>query len=122
MIKLLLVDDQPSVRMGLRMRLSLESDVTIVGEAGDGEAALSLAQTLHPDVIIMDVQMPHMDGIAATAALRALAPQSSVVLLSLYDDVVTRARGQAAGALAFVQKQGTMDALLTAIREVRPVS
>jgi DNA-binding NarL/FixJ family response regulator len=119
MIKLLLVDDQPSVRMGLRMRLSLEADVTIVGEAGDGEAALSLAQTLNPDVIIMDVQMPRMDGISATAALRTLAPQTGVVLLSLYDDAATRARGQAAGALAFVQKQGTMDALLTAIREAR---
>lgn len=117
MIKLLLVDDQPSVRMGLRMRLALETDVTIVGEAGDGEAALSLAQTLHPDVIVMDVQMPRMDGISATAALRSVAPRSSVVLLSLYDDAATRARGQEAGALAFVQKQGTMDALLTAIRQ-----
>lgn len=117
MIKLLLVDDQPSVRMGLRMRLALETDVTIVGEAGDGEAALSLAQTLHPDVIVMDVQMPRMDGISATAALRTVAPRSSVVLLSLYDDAATRARGQEAGALAFVQKQGTMDALLAAIRQ-----
>ncbi|HEY0606139.1 MAG TPA: response regulator transcription factor [Herpetosiphonaceae bacterium] len=122
MIKLLLVDDQPSVRMGLRMRLSLEADVTIVGEAGDGEAALSLAQTLHPDVIVMDVQMPRMDGISATAALRTLAPGAGVVLLSLYDDAVTRARGQEAGALAFIQKQGTMDALLTAIRGVKPLN
>lgn len=122
MIKLLLVDDQPSVRMGLRMRLSLEADVTIVGEAGDGEAALSLAQTLHPDVIVMDVQMPRMDGISATAALRTLAPGAGVVLLSLYDDAVTRARGQEAGALAFIQKQGTMDALLTAIREAKPLN
>lgn len=122
MIKLLLVDDQPSVRMGLRMRLSLESDVTIVGEAGDGEAALSLAQTLHPDVIVMDVQMPRMDGISATAALRSIAPGTSVVLLSLYDDDATRARGQAAGALALVQKQGTMDALLTAIREAKSLN
>lgn len=117
MIKLLLVDDQPSVRMGLRMRLALEPDVMIVGEAGDGEAALALARSLHPDVIIMDVQMPRMDGIAATAALRTIAPASGVVLLSLYDDATTRARGREAGALAFVQKQGTMDALLTAIRE-----
>lgn len=122
MIKLLLVDDQPSVRMGLRMRLSLEADVTIVGEAGDGEAALSLAQTLQPDVIVMDVQMPRMDGIAATAALRSIVPATGVVLLSLYDDAATRARGQAAGALAFIQKQGTMDALLTAIREAKPLN
>lgn len=122
MIKLLLVDDQPSVRMGLRMRLSLEADVTIVGEAGDGEAALSLAQTLHPDVIVMDVQMPRMDGISATAALRSIVPGAGVVLLSLYDDAITRARGQEAGALAFVQKQGTMDALLTAIRDAKPLN
>jgi DNA-binding NarL/FixJ family response regulator len=115
MIKLLLVDDQPSVRMGLRMRLALEPDVTIVGEAGDGE--LALAQTLHPDVIVMDVHMPRMDGIAATAALRQVAPRIVVVLLSLYDDVATRSRAQEAGALAFVQKQGTMDSLLAAIRQ-----
>jgi DNA-binding NarL/FixJ family response regulator len=117
MIKLLLVDDQPSVRMGLRMRLALEPDVTIVGEAGDGEVALALAQTLHPDVIVMDVHMPRMDGIAATAALRQVAPRIVVVLLSLYDDVATRSRAQEAGALAFVQKQGTMDSLLAAIRQ-----
>jgi DNA-binding NarL/FixJ family response regulator len=117
MIKLLVVDDQLSVRTGLRMRLALESDVVIVGEAGDGEAALLLAQTLHPDVILMDVEMPRMDGLAATAALHTMLPHSSVVVLSLYDDALTRSRALAAGALAFLPKQGTVDTLLTVIRQ-----
>jgi DNA-binding NarL/FixJ family response regulator len=117
MIRVLLVDDQLSVRIGLRMRLALEPDVVIVGEAGDGEAALSLAQTLHPDVIVMDVQMPRMDGLAATAALRTVAPESNVVILSLYDDAITRARAQAAGASAFIQKHGEIDMLLSVIRQ-----
>ncbi|HEX6288354.1 MAG TPA: response regulator transcription factor [Herpetosiphonaceae bacterium] len=122
MIKLLLVDDQPSVRMGLRMRLALEPDVAVVGEAGDGEAAITLARTLHPDVIVMDVKMPHMDGIVTTEALRAAVPYSSVVILSLYDDAITRARAEAAGASAFIQKQGPMDVLLAAIRQIMPQS
>ncbi len=117
MIKLLVVDDQLSVRTGLRMRLALEADVVIVGEAGDGEAALLLAQTLHPDVILMDVEMPRMDGLTATAALHAMVPRSSVVVLSLYDDALTRSRALAAGALAFLPKQGALDTLLAVIRQ-----
>ena len=116
MISVLLVDDDPVVRQGLRMRLALEVDVQVVGEAGDGEAALRVAPGLHPDVVVMDVAMPCMDGIAAAAALRSLAPDSAVVILSLNDDEDVRARARAAGAAAFVGKHQGAEALLGAIR------
>src|SRR5437763_16909226 len=86
MIRVVLVDDQPLVRQGLRMRLALEPDISVVGEAGDGATALSLAQDGSPDVVVMDVAMPGMDGIAATAALRRLAPRIAVVIHTLHDD------------------------------------
>ncbi|MFN8558225.1 MAG: response regulator transcription factor [Dehalococcoidia bacterium] len=118
MITLLLIDDQPSVRQGLRMRLELEPDVAIVGEAGDGAAAVDLARQLHPDVVLMDVKMPVMDGIAAADAIRALDPHPAVVMLTLHDDVVTRRRCQAAGAAAFVSKHEAHQSLIPAIRRV----
>ena len=117
MIRLLLVDDQPAVRHGLRMRLALEPDLLIIGEAGDGEAALAQASMLHPDVVLMDIRMPGMDGISVTVALRGMVPESAVVILSLYDDDLTRAQAQAAGSLAFVAKQEPVETLLAAIRE-----
>ena len=116
MIKLLLADDQLSVRRGLRMRLALEPDVTVIGEAENGAQTLALVPTLHPDVVLMDVKMPVMDGIAVTTALRGVAPRSAVVVLSLHDDAVTRARAEAAGAVAFVGKHEPADRLLAAIR------
>src|ERR1700687_3195490 len=106
MIRLLLVDDQPSVRQGLRMRLTLEPDMTVVGEASNGREAMTLVQQLAPDIVLMDVEMPGMDGITATFEMRASSPQSAVVMLSICDDVSTRARAQAAGAAAFVHKSG----------------
>lgn len=115
-IKVLLVDDQPAVRRGLRMRLELEPDVTIVGEAGDGAGAISLVGSLRPDVVLMDVRMPGMDGIEATAALRAVARESAVVILSLYDDAKTRARAREAGATAFVAKHHMEEELLAVVR------
>ena len=115
-IRILLVDDQPAVRQGLQIRLVLEPDVEVVGEAGDGAGAISLAQSLRPDVILMDVRMPGMDGISAVRTLRAVAPESAVVILSLYDDAKTRARAQEAGAAAFVAKHKVEETLLAAIR------
>jgi DNA-binding NarL/FixJ family response regulator len=117
MIRLLLVDDQPSVRQGLRMRLTVEPDMTVVGEASTGREALILVQQLAPDIVLMDVQMPEMDGIAATAEMRASTPQSAVVMLSISDDVSTRARAQAAGAAAFVHKSGAIELLVATIRQ-----
>jgi DNA-binding NarL/FixJ family response regulator len=117
MIRLLLVDDQSTVRRGLVMRLHMEPDIQIVGEASTGREALRLARDLKPDVVLMDVEMPEMDGIEATAALRLAVSQSAVVILSIHDDAQTRGRAQAAGAVAFVEKRGATDSLLAAIRQ-----
>ena len=76
-----------------------------------------MAQALSPDVVLMDIEMPEMDGIAATAAMSASVSTSAVVILSIHDDVQTRGRAQAAGAVAFVEKRGSTDNLLAAIRQ-----
>jgi DNA-binding NarL/FixJ family response regulator len=116
MIRVLLVDDQAVVRRALRARFHLEPDLQVVGEASTGREALTLAQTLSPDVVLMDIEMPVMDGIEVTAVLRRAVPQSAVVILSIYNDALTRERAQAAGAVAFVEKRGVTDSLLSAIR------
>ena len=115
---ILLVDDQPSVRQGLRIRLAIEPDVSVVGETGSGEEAIRLARALRPDVVLMDVKMPGMDGISATAALRVAAPNVAVVILSLYDDARTQRRAREAGAAAFVAKHQAKTELLATIRRV----
>ncbi len=117
MIRVLLVDDQAVVRRGLRVLFHLEPDIEVVGEARTGTEALSRARELTPDVVLMDIQMLEMDGIAATAALRRVVPQSVVVILSISDDAQTRARAQAAGAVALVEKRGATQMLLSAIRQ-----
>ncbi len=117
MIRLLLVDDQPEVRRGLEILLHLEPDMQIVGEASTGKDALLLAQHLMPDVVLMDIEMPVMDGIQTTAVLRTLLPQCAVIILSIYGDVHTRAQAEAAGAVEWVEKQGDTKKLLSAIRK-----
>jgi anti-anti-sigma factor len=118
MISLLLVDDQPIVRRGLRMRLMFEPDITVVGEASSGEQALELVKSLAPDIVLMDVEMPGMNGITATEAIHANSLQSAVVMMSIHDDSQTRARAEAAGAAAFVEKRGAVEVLLATIRQV----
>src|SRR5690349_4282934 len=115
MIRLVLVDDQETVRQGLKMRLLLEPDIIVIGEASNGKEALALVQHLHPNVVLMDIEMPEMDGITATAALRTIVPRSAVVILSIHEDSVTQARARMAGAAAFVEKRGSTEELLTAI-------
>jgi DNA-binding NarL/FixJ family response regulator len=116
-ITILLVDDQSITRSGLRMRLELESDMTVVGEASDGAAGLALDRATHPTVVVMNIAMPVMDGLAATAALRATLPESAVVIHSLYDDRATQEWARDAGACAFVSKHSLELPLLDAIRE-----
>ena len=116
MIRVLLVDDQEASRRGLHVRFQLEPDIQVVGVARTGSEALILARELTPDVVLMDIEMPGMDGIETTAALRIVVPQSVVVILSIHTDQQTHKRALAAGAIAFVEKQGATDTLLTAIR------
>jgi DNA-binding NarL/FixJ family response regulator len=115
-IQVLLVDDEPNVLRGLRMRLGLEADIWVVGEAADGATAVDLASLLSPDVVLMDVNLPVVDGITATRELAVHVPQAAVVILSLQDDQGTIDRALAAGAFAFVAKQQLDGDLVGAIR------
>jgi DNA-binding NarL/FixJ family response regulator len=115
-IRVFLVDDERLVRAGLRMRLGMEQDLNVVGEAADGPSAIASVTGARPDVIVMDVELPEMDGIEAAALLQTAAPDVAVVMLSMHDDVATRARAAANGAVGFVSKQASDESLLDAIR------
>ena len=116
MIRVLIVDGQAEVRQGLRMRLAIEPDMTVVGEAGDVDGALALAQALDPDVIVVDIGMRDANGVDTIKRLRAAAPAAVEVVLTLRADEDTRAQAQEAGAQAFIEKVERADALLQAIR------
>jgi DNA-binding NarL/FixJ family response regulator len=115
MSRVLIVDDQPAVRFGLRMQLALELDLSVVGEACCGEEALELATQLQPDLVLMDINMPGMGGLAATERLLRQAPGCRVVILTIQDDSDTRERASRAGATAFVAKS-KVETLLAEIR------
>jgi DNA-binding NarL/FixJ family response regulator len=118
MIRLLVVDDQLTVRQGLRMRLALEPDLLVISEASNAEEALTLAQMLRPDIILMDVEMPGMNGIAATEALHRTVPDSVVVMLTIHDDDTTQSQARAAGAAALIEKRAGDELLLGTIRRL----
>jgi DNA-binding NarL/FixJ family response regulator len=117
-IRVLLVDDQSLVRMGFRMILEAETDITVVGEAGDGVAAVSMAAALQPDVVLMDVRMPGVDGIDATAAITAAGGSARVLILTTYDLDHYVYAGLRAGASGFLLKDAPPADLLAAIRTV----
>jgi len=115
-IRVLLVDDQDLYREGLRTLLSLHYEVDVIGEASNGEEALCLAATLHPDVVLMDLHMPVMDGATATRRLLRQQPTCRVIMLTTFDDEESRARGREAGAAAYLLKDTPLDELVKAIR------
>jgi DNA-binding NarL/FixJ family response regulator len=101
----LLVDDDPEFRDTLRHLLTDRGEALVVGEAGDGEEALSLAGALHPDVVLMDLGMPRMNGVEATRQLKARWPEVAVIIITVHDDEVYRRTALAAGAEAFLVKK-----------------
>src|ERR1043165_2651739 len=103
-IRVVLVDDQSGVRAGLKMALSLETDLDIVGEAGDGPEALAETALRRPGVVVLDYEMPGMDGPAVIEALKRTGWSGAVVMLSLHDDAIHRSKAATAGAFAFVPK------------------
>jgi DNA-binding NarL/FixJ family response regulator len=116
--RVLLVDDQPLLRTGFRMILSAESDLTVVGEAGDGNTAVELARRLRPDVVLMDIRMPGMDGIQATRALAGPGVEDPIKVLMLttfgLDEYVVESLR--AGASGFLLKDAPPEDLVEAIR------
>jgi len=118
-ISVLIADDQPLMRAALRMYLEAESDIDVVGEAGDGERAVALAEQLRPDVVVMDIRMPNLDGVEATRRLTTGGTEAVKVLVittfDLDDYVVEALR---AGASGFLLKDATADELVHAVRVV----
>ncbi len=118
MIRVLLIDDQSLLRMGFRLILEAEPDIEVVGEAADGATGVSMASALRPDVVLMDVRMPGMDGIQATASITAAGPASKVLILTTFDLDQYVFAGLKAGASGFLLKDAPPADLLTAIRTV----
>ncbi|MEE6258068.1 response regulator transcription factor [Plantactinospora sonchi] len=116
MIRVLLVDDQRLVRAGLRMLCDSAPDMTVVGEAENGQQAIRLAEQVAPDVVLMDLRMPVVDGTAATARIHASRPAVRVVVLTTFDDDDHLFPALAAGACGFLVKDATPEELLTAVR------
>lgn len=118
MIRVLLVDDQSLLRMGFRLILEAEPDIEVAGEAADGATGVSMASALRPDVVLMDVRMPGMDGIAASAAITAAGLASKVLILTTFDLDEYIFAGLKAGASGFLLKDAPPAELLSAVRIV----
>jgi two-component system response regulator NreC len=117
-IRLMLVDDHDIVRTGLKSYLETQEDFEIIAEAGDGDEAVKRAMEVHPDVILMDITMPKVDGLEATRRLRVLCPNSLVLALTVHDDKQYFMEMLSAGAFGYITKQAAGDDLVEAIRTV----
>jgi two-component system, NarL family, response regulator NreC len=117
-IRILLADDHAVVRQGFRMILAAQADMEIVGEAGNGREAIDLAGSLKPDIVVMDVAMPELNGIEATRRLAELAPHARVIALSMHKDSVYVRETLRAGARGYLLKESGAGDLVTAIRAV----
>lgn len=115
---ILLADDHVLVREGTRELLERENDLLVVGEAGDGEEAVDLAVSLHPDVVIMDIAMPKLSGIEATRQIKSMQPDTAVLILSAYDDDQYVFALLEAGAAGYLLKDVPAQELVEAIRAV----
>ena len=115
-VRLLIADDHPVVRAGLEGMLSGRGGFVVVGEAADGAQAVALVQRLRPDVVLMDLRMPKMDGVAATKEVKDRAPETHVLVLTTYDSDADILRAIEAGAPGHLRKDAPRDDLFRAIR------
>ena len=119
LIKILLCDDHAVVRMGLKMLLNNNKDIEVIGEASEGDEAIGLAQELKPNVVIMDLSMPHgKDGLTATTELKKLMPEVAILILTMHDDEEYLFRAIQVGASGCILKSAPQEELLGAIRSV----
>ena len=118
-IRVVLADDHPVLREGLVRLLREQPDIEVVGEAGDGETAVRLARQLRPDVVVVDVSMPRVDGVEATRRLKAEQPALRIVALSMHEDAETEQSMREAGAADYLVKSGPPERLVAAIRVSR---
>jgi two-component system response regulator NreC len=117
-IRLLLVDDHEVIRVGLKTFLQTQADFNVVAEASNGEEAVDRAMESHPDVILMDISMPGIDGMEATRRLRVLCPECLVLALTVHDDKQYLMQMLAAGASGYITKQAAADELVEAIHTI----
>jgi DNA-binding NarL/FixJ family response regulator len=118
MIRVVLVDDQSLFRAGIRMLVASQPDLEVVGEAGDGREALDVVRTTRPDVVLMDIRMPVMDGLTATAEILTQPDAPRIVMLTTFDLDEAAARAIRQGASGFLLKDADPEFLLAAIRTV----
>lgn len=118
-IRILLADDHAIVREGVRMLLNAQPDIEVVGEACNGEEAIALAKTLAPDIILMDIGMPQLNGLEATRALKAVQPDTNILILTMHEGEDYFFSILAAGASGYVLKGAGSGELLSAIRAVQ---
>jgi two-component system, NarL family, response regulator NreC len=117
-IRVLLADDHAIIRAGIKLLLEKHADVRVVGEVSDGREALAAAEQHHPDVVVMDLTMPNLNGIEATRQILAAHPQAAVVVLSMHSDEAYVLRALKAGARGYVLKDSTETDLITAVKAV----
>jgi DNA-binding NarL/FixJ family response regulator len=117
MTTVLLVDDHPVVREGLRGMIDAEHDLTVVGEAGSGAEAIALAETLRPDVILMDLRMPDVDGVTATERILAALPRTRIVVVTTFESDTDILRAVEAGAAGYLLKDASRAELAEAVRD-----
>jgi DNA-binding NarL/FixJ family response regulator len=118
MIHVLVVDDHRLVRQGIRLLLEKAEDIQVVGEAVDGRDAVEATSRLSPDVVLMDADMPNMDGLRATEIIRSLNLGTRVVILSMFSDENLIRKAEQSGAKAYLMKKSDRDELIAAIRSV----
>lgn len=118
MIRIVLVDDQTLIRQGLQILLELEEDLEVVGTAASGREALAVVEQLRPDVVLMDVRMPQLDGVAATRELLQRLPGLGVIILTTFDDDEYVFEGLKAGARGYMLKDTSAEEIVAAVRAV----